>query len=216
VRDLINEHLISLGINPKVPPIELLSEDFIAKLNEHAGGNAEAKASEMEHAIRKHCTVHHDEDPAFYKSLAEKVENLIDQYQDQWDKLAEELEKLRVVAIEGRKQGEDGMSKNATTFYEHIANEAFDNGDVPVDAKPKMKALMEAIVETLQHSIGSIDFWHNSDKQKKTRSEIKTALTLTGIVELKENRERIAIEVMKLAKNRHDELLKGAAGGSKV
>jgi len=212
VRDLINEHLISLGINPKVPPIELLSEDFIAKLNEHAGGNAEAKASEMEHAIRKHCTVHHDEDPAFYKSLAEKVENLIDQYQDQWDKLAEELEKLRAVAIEGRRQGEEGMSKEATTFYEHIANEAFDNGEVPADVKPKMKALMEAIVETLQHSIGSIDFWHNSDKQKKTRSEIKTALTLTGIVELKENRERIAIEVMKLAKNRHDELLKGAAG----
>jgi len=216
VRDLINDHLISLGINPKVPPVELLSEDFIANLNQHAAGNAEAKASEMEHAIRKHCTVHHDEDPAFYKSLSEKVENLIDQYQDQWDKLAEELEKLRVVAIEGRKQGEEGMSKEATTFFEHIANEAFDNGEVPVDAKPKMKALMEAIVETLQHSIGSIDFWHNSDKQKKTRSEIKTALTLTGVPELKTNRERIAIEVMKLAKNRHDELLKGTAGSNKA
>ena len=87
VKRLINEHLISLGINPKVPPVELLSEDFIDKLNQHAAGNAEAKASEMEHAIRKHCTVHHDEDPAFYKSLSEKVENLIEQYQDQWDKL---------------------------------------------------------------------------------------------------------------------------------
>ena len=212
VRDLINEHLISLGINPKVPPVELLSEDFIANLNRHAAGNAEAKASEMEHAIRKHCTVHHDEDPAFYKSLSEKVENLIDQYQDQWNKLAEELEKLRTVAIEGRKQGEESMSREATTFFEHIANEAFDNGEVPVDVKPKMKALIVAIVETLQHSIGSIDFWHNSDKQKKTRSEIKTALTLTGVPELRINRERIAIEVMKLAKNRHDELLKGATG----
>jgi hypothetical protein len=65
----------------------------------------------MEHAIRKHCTVHHDEDPAFYKSLADKVEKLIDEHQDQWDKLAEELEKLGAVAIEGRKQGEEGMSK---------------------------------------------------------------------------------------------------------
>lgn len=83
VRDFINEHLISLGINPKVPPVELLSEDFIENLNKHAAGNAEAKASEMEHAIRKHCTVHHDEDPAFYQSLSQKVERLIDQYQDQ-------------------------------------------------------------------------------------------------------------------------------------
>ncbi len=211
VRDLINKHLISLGINPKVPPVELLSADFIESLNKHSGDNAEAKASEMEHAIRKHCTVHQDEDPAFYRSLSEKVENLIDQYQGQWEKLAEELGKLRAEAIEGRKQGEEGMSKEATTFYAHIANEAFADGKVPQKAKPIMKVLMETIVEVLQESIGSIDYWTNSDKQKKTRSEIKTALTLTGIPELKEKKERIAIEVMKLAKNRHDELLKGAA-----
>lgn len=211
VRDLINEHLISLGINPKVPPVELLSADFLEQLNQHAGGNDEARASEMEHAIRKHCTVHHDEDPAFYKSLSEKVEHLIEEYQDRWDQLAIELEKIRTEAIAGRQRGEEGMSKEATTFYEHIANQAFQDGNVPPDAKPKMKALMEAVVETLQDSIGSIDFWNNSDKQKRTRSEIKTALTLTGIAELKANRERIAIEIMKLAKNRHSELLKGTS-----
>ncbi|MDP2140047.1 MAG: HsdR family type I site-specific deoxyribonuclease [Gammaproteobacteria bacterium] len=213
VRDLINEHLISLGINPKVPPVELLSDNFLDKLNEHAAGNAEAKASEMEHAIRKHCTVHHDEDPAFYRSLSEKVEQLIDQHQEQWELLAAELVKLRKVAVEGRKQGEDGMSREATTFYAHIANEAFSDGVVPESARQKLKTLMESIVETLQHSIGSIDFWHNSDKQKKARSDIKTALTLTGIDELKQQRERLAVEIMKLAKNRHDQLLHGAAEG---
>ena len=210
VKDLINAHLISLGINPKVPPVELLAEDFIENLNKHAAGNLEAKASEMEHAIRKHCTVHHDEDPAFYKSLSEKVERLIDQYQDQWELLANELEKLRAEALEGRKTGEDGMSKEATTFYAHIANQAFADGKVPPEDKPKMKVLMETIVDTLQGSIGSIDFWTNADKQKKTRSEIKTALMLTGIDELKQHRERVAVEIMRLAKNRHDELLKGS------
>ena len=209
VKALINAHLISLGINPKVPPVELLADDFMEKLNQHAGGNFEAKASEMEHAIRRHCTVHHDEDPAFYKSLSEKVENLIDQYMGQWEILAKELEKLRSEAVAGRKTGEEGMSKEATTFYAHIAGEAFPEGKVPGDAKTKMKVLMEAVVETLQESIGSIDYWTNADKQKRTRSHIKTALMLTGIRELKQNRERIAVEIMKLAKNRHDELLKG-------
>jgi len=213
VRDLINAHLISLGINPKVPPIELLAEDFIEKLNAHAEGNAEAKASEMEHAIRKHCTVHHDEDPAFYDSLSEKVEHLIEAYHDNWEKLAEALEQLRVAAMEGRKAGEGGMGKEATTFYEHIANQAFEKGEVPDATAPAMKALMEAVVETLQVSIGSIDYWSNSDKQKRTRSEIKQALMLTGIPELKVKRERIAVEIMKLAKNRHHELLKGLSGG---
>lgn len=209
VKDLINEHLISLGINPKVPPVELLSEAFIESLNQHAAGNAEAKASEMEHALRKHCTVHHDEDPAFYQSLSEKVENLIDQYKDQWEKLAEELEKLRSFALAGRQQGEDGMSREATTFFDHIAMQAFEQGTIPDEARTPMKLLMEAIVEKLQNSIGSMDFWKNADKQKRTRSEIKTVLTLTGIPELKEKRERLAIEIMNLAKNRHDALLTG-------
>jgi type I restriction enzyme R subunit len=210
VRDLINAHLISLGINPKVPPVELLSEGFLEQLNQHAGGNARAKASEMEHAIRKHCTVHHNEDPAFYQSLSEKVEQLIDQYQDQWDVLAQELETLRGEAVAGREQGEEGMSREATTFFEHIANQAFADGKVPATVKPAMKTLMESVVVVLQDSIGSIDYWNNSDKQKKTRSEIKKALSLTGIPQLKAKRERIAVEIMKLAKNRHDELLKGA------
>ncbi len=214
VRQLINEHLISLGINPKVAPVELLAEDFILNLNKHSEGNEEAKASEMEHAIRKHCTVHSDEDPAFYKSLSEKVENLLNKHQDDWVKLTDDLEKIRAEAQRGRKSGQDGMSKEATTFYEHIANEAFEDGVVPASAKPRMKTLMETIVATMQDSIGSIDFWNNADKQKKTRSEIKTALTLTEIPELKSNRERIAVEVMKLAKNRHNDLLKDVSGGS--
>ena len=65
------------------------------------------------------------------------MENLIDQYQDHWEKLAEELEKLRDEVIEGRVEGKEGMSREATTFYDHISNEAFDNGEVPPDAKKK-------------------------------------------------------------------------------
>ncbi len=36
VKALINEHLISLGIDPKIPPVELLSDDFLAQVLEHS------------------------------------------------------------------------------------------------------------------------------------------------------------------------------------
>lgn len=207
VKALINEHLISLGINPKVPPVELTSEDFINQLNKHSGGNNAAKASEMEHAIRKHCTIHHDEDPAFYENLSEKVEHLIEKYQDQWELLVKELEKIRDDAIQGRTRGYENISKEAAPFYDHVINIIFNRTDIAFDSDLQIKQLMEQIVEILQRSIGSIDFWLNHDKQKRVRSKIKTALILTGIPELRENRERITIEVMKLAKNRHDALL---------
>lgn len=208
VKALINEHLISLGINPKIEPVELLAEDFLEKLAAHAGKNSEAKASEMEHAIRKHCTVHHDEDPAFFKSLSKKVDALIEKHHDEWDLLAEKLAELRVEAITGRQKGEDGMSKEATTFYEHIIQVGFSGGLVNDGQKIKFKALMETCVEMLQETIGSIDFWQNPDKQKRVRGLIKTEITKSGIDELKENRERVAVEIMKLAKNRHEDLIR--------
>lgn len=207
VKALINEHLISLGINPKVPPVELLSEDFLEKLASHAGQNSEAKASEMEHAIRKHCTVHHDEDPAFYKSLSEKVNALIEKHHDEWELLAEKLADLRKEAIAGRRHGEEGMSREVTTFYQYIAQLGFASGMVNEADKPAFKALMHASVIILQDSIGSIDFWLNPDKQKRVRGLIKTEISKSGIEALKLNRERLAVEIMKLAKNRHSELI---------
>lgn len=213
VKALINEHLISLGINPMVAPVELLAEDFLEKLAAHAGKNLEAKASEMEHAIRKHCTVHHDEDPAFYKSLSAKVDALIEKHHDQWDLLAEKLAELRTEAVAGRQRGEDGMSKEATTFYKHILQIGFASGDVDIVDKSRFKGLMESVVEVLTDTIGSIDFWQNPDKQKQVRGLIKTEISKTGIEELKNSRERIAVEVMKLAKNRHDELTRSVRAG---
>jgi len=207
VKALINEHLISLGINPKVQPVELLAPDFLDKLAKHSGGDIEAKASEMEHALRKHCTVHHDEDPAFFKSLSAKVDALIEKHQGQWDLLTEKLTELRADAVAGRQQGEDGMSREATTFYAHIIQVGFASGTLAPTDKPAFKVLMEAAVDILQETIGSIDFWQNPDKQKRVRSLIKTEIAKAGIDELKANRERVAIEIMKLAKNRHDTLV---------
>jgi type I restriction enzyme, R subunit len=207
VKALINAHLISLGINPRVEPVELLAPDFMDKLAAHAGKSAVAKASEMEHAIRKHCTVHHDEDPAFFKSLSAKVDALIEKHHDQWDLLAEKLAELRSEALAGRRSGESGMSREATTFYEHIVQAGFAQGSVPEVDQPAMKALMERLVELLQDAIGSLDFWINADKQKRVRGAIKTEIAKANIDELKTNRERVTVEVMKLAKNRHDALM---------
>lgn len=114
--------------------------------------------------------------------------------------LAEKLAELRKEAIVGRQQGEDGMSKEATTFYEYIVQLGFASGAINDADKPAFKELMETTVEILQETIASIDFWLNPDKQKRVRGLIKTEIAKTGIEELKLNRERVAVEIMKLAK----------------
>jgi type I restriction enzyme, R subunit len=208
VKALINEHLIDLGINPKIPPIELLSDDFIAHVQKHSGGNAEAKASEMEHAIRKHCTVHFDEDPAFYKRLSEKLEKLIQEHMNNWELLAEGYEQIRSEALAGRTDAVEGLSREATTFFDYVVQLAFENKEVPATHRQRLKKLMAGVVEMLQGTIGIIDFWKKPIEVKKLRGNIDTEILLSEIPELIAKHERIAVEIVKLAEKRHLELTK--------
>jgi len=208
VKALINAHLIDLGINPKIPPIELLADDFMANVHKHSKGDAEAKASEMEHAIRKHCTVHFDEDPAFYKRLSEKLERLIRQYHDNWELLAEGYEKLRLEAMEGRKEAVEGLTKAASPFYDFVVQLAFRADVAPPEAVEPLKILMTRIVKLIQDTIDVLDFWGKSIEVKKLRGNIDTEILLADIPELNAKHERIAVEIMKLAEKRHKELTK--------
>lgn len=71
IRQLIDEHLISLGINPKIKPIELFSDSFMSHTATEP--NLKAQASEMEPAIRKHCKMNAEDDPVFFKKMSEKL-----------------------------------------------------------------------------------------------------------------------------------------------
>jgi len=64
------------------------------------------------------------------KRLSEKLEKLIQEHKEQWEILAEGYEQLRREAMEGRTEAIAGLSKEATTFYEHVAELAFDDGQV--------------------------------------------------------------------------------------
>ena len=66
---------------------------------------------------------------------------------------------------------------------------------------------MGTLIALLQETIGSLDFWTNADKQKRLRGAIKAEIAKADIEELKASRERVTVEVMKLAKNRHDMLM---------
>jgi type I restriction enzyme, R subunit len=206
VKALINEHLVDLGIDPKIPPIELLSDDFLANVRKHAQGDPKAKASEMEHALRRHCTVHFDEDPAFYKRLSEKLEKLIEAQRENWEALAEGYEQLRLEAMQGRTTSIEGLSREATAFHDYVAQLVFQDSVVPPEYRDELEKLAARAVETLRNTIGIIDFWKKPVEVRKLRGNLDTEILLTGIPALCERHERIAVELVKLAEKRHKDL----------
>lgn len=152
--------------------------------------------------------MHFDEDPAFYKRLSDKLEKLIQEHKNNWEALAEGYEQLRAEALAGRTEAIEGLTKEATTFYDYVTQLAFGHSDVHSQDRQRLKQLMLRIVEMLQDTIGIIDFWKKPIEVKRLRGNIDTEILLADIPQLAEQHERIAVEIVKLAEKRHEELTK--------
>lgn len=113
---------------------------------------------------------------------------------------------LRREAMAGRQEAIEGLSKEATTFYDYVQQLAFNGSNVPGEHRQALKELMTEIVQRLQDTIGIIDFWKKPIEVKKLRAAIDTDILLANIPQLSAKHERIAVEIVKLAEKRHHEL----------
>lgn len=115
VRKLIDDHVISLGIDPKIPPIQLTDAEFDTHLARAA--NDRAKASEMEHAIRSHIRKHADEDPVLYRKLSERLNEILKTLGEQWNEIIAQLQKI----IDELRTGTAGAADAPSDLPAHCA-----------------------------------------------------------------------------------------------
>jgi len=208
VATLINLHLIELGIDPQIPPVELLDPDFVSQVTGHAGGNARAKASEMEHAIRKHCTIHFDEDPVFFKRMSEKLDTLIARHGEDWKALAETYEQLRAEIRAGRGEASSEQPAEVSVFRDNLFNLIGDGATLSLEDAAMLDALSARLVGIIRQAIAIVDFWRKPDQVRRLRANIDTELMVSGIGAVQDQHQRIAVELTKLAEKRHAELLR--------
>jgi type I restriction enzyme R subunit len=200
VRKLVSEHLVSLGINPKVPPVELFSDKFITTLNEHKDDRA--AASEMEHAIRKHCKVNEADDPVMYKRFSEKLEDILKKYNENWDQMLLELGTLREKIDEGR--GKDTTAGDP--FTDLIIELAFD-GNCQANELTAIKKIVEQIIETMADKIEGLNFWDRANMVDELEGKIQEIFILSEIPALEESFELVTVELLNLAKRRELDIL---------
>lgn len=115
VRKLIDDHVISLGIDPKIPPIQLTDAQFDTHVARAASDRA--KASEMEHAIRSHIRKHTDEDPVLYRKLSERLNEIFRTLGEQWNEVIAQLQKI----IDELRTGKAGAADTPDDLPEHCA-----------------------------------------------------------------------------------------------
>jgi type I restriction enzyme R subunit len=93
IREIVEEYLISKGVNPRIAPFPLFSDDFISKIKNEK--SPKARAEELKYAIKEHIERHFEEDPEFYERFSDRLKKVLEEYKENWELLAKELEKIR-------------------------------------------------------------------------------------------------------------------------
>ena len=165
----------------------------------------------MEHAIRRHIKVNINKDPALYKRFLKRMEEIIERYQGNWDAIVEEFEKVREDLEKGR-QGEneeEGLSEQELPFYDFIIFSAFKDESLKEEEKEALKVLTIELVHLLQDAINKPNFWKGRAAEiRKLQGEIDDLLDFSGIDKVAKLHEKLSVEILNLAKRRHQELTK--------
>ncbi|HRL91922.1 MAG TPA: type I restriction endonuclease subunit R [Pseudomonas sp.] len=172
VRKLIDDHVISLGIDPKIPPIQLTDVDFEKQLSRSA--NDRAKASEMEHAIRSHIRKHADEDPVLFRKLSERLSELLKSLGEQWDDLVVQLQKI-IAELRTGQVSDDSTPMDLPEHYAPFLRTLLDV--VCIDANPqpaelvRLKDVTVELVDLLVDELQSHrDIW--SPRKRAAQEEL--------------------------------------------
>ena len=176
VRKLIDDHVISLGIDPKIPPIQLTDAQFDTHVARAA--NERAKASEMEHAIRSHIRKNTDEDPVLYRKLSEHLNDIFRTLGEKWEEVISQLQKI----IDELRTGKAGSADAPSDLPEHCAPflrtvlDVVCAGQTPTAAelmrlKDVTVELVDLLVQELQ---GNRDIW--SPHKRAAQEDMNTQL----------------------------------------
>ena len=85
LRTLIDAYISANGVDPKIPPIDIMDAEFEAEVSKKK--SAKSRASAMLHAIRAHITVHLQEDPERFKTMSQRLDDILKTLRDNWAEL---------------------------------------------------------------------------------------------------------------------------------
>ena len=108
VKTLIDQYITIQGINPHIPPINILSPEFEQKVEEHQ--NPKTQAAEMEHAARAYISDNYNDDPSYCKKLSEKLEEIVEKLKEDWQNQVTALQDLVQDIKQGRQEDNTGLS----------------------------------------------------------------------------------------------------------
>lgn len=212
LRTITDAYLESKGIDQKVKPISILDDKFEAEVSKRK--RIKTKAAEVEHAIRHHLDVTFDEDPELYASFAEALEMILEAFKDNWQRIYEELEKLRQKIKNIPSPPGDLHRKKHMPFFrifcKEIYGKTYGEGKLASEDEDKLVDLTKDIFELVKREIKLTGFWDSIPARNSLKADIQKILLsarFNKLPNIVQNRSHIISRVMELAQSNIDIIL---------
>ncbi|MDD3622977.1 MAG: HsdR family type I site-specific deoxyribonuclease, partial [Methanofollis sp.] len=194
VQKFTDDHLRADGIVRLVEPISIFSADFeteVGRLN-----SDDAKASTIEHAVKREIHLKLDEDPIFYESLLDRLNRILEEYKQDRITSAERLTHLTGVLDDVKhpqRHAETlGLDPEVAPFYRVMA------ADIE-DPEPLKEAATEICAVIKEHAV--IDWQQKEDTKRVMRQKIKRVLRSVRCP--KDRVQDMAVKLVELAARRY-------------
>lgn len=177
VRELIDEHMTSLGVDTILPPISITDPDYQSKV---AKLSSRARASEMEHAIRHHISLHMDEDPTRYRRLSERLEQILAEHEGNWEQqafaLADFMERIKTEDSERDRSDSSALNRVESALYGLLAAEIVSDGVIDRQEGQRLAGFSRDLYELAVARTTRKDFWRHPVDQDDFTKEITVVL----------------------------------------
>jgi type I restriction enzyme R subunit len=212
LRQIADHHLVSKGINQTIEPIPIFDKAFLEQVNTRT--REKTKAAEIEHAIRHHIDISFDIDPELYASFAEAIEQILEDFKDNWRVIKEKLEALRR-EIQRAEKAENTYGlhrRKQMPFFRIFRKEFFGNRDLSEDQIAVLVDLTKDITAMLGMELQLKGFWENIPARNKLRAsmqEIVLSLPFAKLPDVVKRRGEIVSRVLETAEKNNDAIVFG-------
>ena len=123
----------------------------------------------MEHAIRHHLDIELDDDPDLQASFAEALAQILQEFQDNWKRIYEELEKLRQRIVNANKEPTYGLHrKNQMPFFRSFKRELFDENELGEDEISVLVDLTRQVYLAVERELKLVGFWESHSRPQQS------------------------------------------------
>lgn len=211
LRAIADEFLRSQGIAQKVAPISIIDSEFQSEVQRRK--RSKTKAAEVEHAIRHYIDVNMPEDPELFASFAQILEQILLEFKDNWNRIYEELEKLRQRMKSKEQEETYGLDRRKQMpLFRMFRAELWEERELTENEIAQNVDLTQNVFNLITREIQAVGFWHSVPAQNRLKGELQQLLLSPRFANLPNifaQRQVLVSRLMEWARANHDTISAG-------